>query len=53
MFVAAMFHATVNISYMLFPIDGSHFDMRVASLVMVCMAVVVVIVWGPKTLTRT
>ena len=52
-FVAALFHATVNISYMLFPIDGSHFDMRIASLVMVCIAVVVVIVWGPKTLTRT
>ena len=51
-FTAALFHATVNFSYMLFPVDGSHFDMRIAGLLMACIAVVVVMVWGPKTLTR-
>ena len=49
-FAAALFHATLNLAYVLFPVDGSHFDMRVASLVMVCVAVVVVVVWGAKTL---
>lgn len=51
-FATALFHATLNLAYVLFPVDGSHFDMRIASLVMVCIAVVVVVVWGPKTLTR-
>lgn len=51
-FTAALFHATLNLAYMLFPVDASHFDMRIASLVMAGMAVVVVGVWGPKSLTR-
>ena len=52
-FAAALFHATLNLAYVLFPVDGSHFDMRIASLVMTCIAVIVVVVWGSKTLTRT
>ena len=49
-FAAALFHATLNLSYLLFPVYGSHFDMRIGGLVMVGVAVVVVTVWGPKTL---
>ena len=49
---AALFHATLNLAYLLFPVDGSHFDMRIASLVMTCIALVVIGVWGSKTLTR-
>ena len=49
-FAAAMFHATLNLSYMLFPVDGSHFDMRIAGLVMAGAALLVIVVWGPKTL---
>ncbi len=51
-FAAALFHATLNLTYMLFPIYGSYFDMRLGGIVMACTAVVVVMVWGPKTLTR-
>ena len=51
-FAAALFHATLNLSYMLFPVDGSHFDMRIGSLVMAGAALVVIVVWGPKTLSR-
>ena len=49
-FAAALFHATLNLTYMLFPIYGSYFDMRLGGVVMACTAVVVVMVWGPKTL---
>ena len=49
---AALLHATLNLAYLLFPVDGSHFDMRIASLVMTCIALVVIGVWGSKTLTR-
>ena len=52
-FAAALFHATLNLAYALFPIYGSHFDMRFGGLVMTGTALVVVAVWGPKTLTRT
>ena len=49
-FAVALFHATVNMAYMLFPVYGSHFDMRLAALVMAVTAVVLIAVWGPKTL---
>ena len=51
-FAAALFHATLNLAYLLFPVDGSHFDMRIASLVMTCLALVVIGVWGSNTLAR-
>ena len=51
-FAVALFHATLNLSYMLFPIYGSHFDMRLGGLVMAFAAAVVTIVWGPRTLAR-
>lgn len=49
-FAAALFHATLNLAYVLFPVDGSHFDMRLAGLVMAVAALVIITVWGPKTL---
>ncbi len=49
-FAAALFHATLNLSYVLFPVYGSHFDMRLAGLVMAGAALTVIAVWGPKTL---
>ena len=52
-FAAALFHATLNLAYALFPVYGSHFDIRFAALVMTGTALVVVVVWRPKTLTRT
>jgi hypothetical protein len=51
-FAVALFHATLNLAYMLFPVHGSHFDMRLGGLVMAVTAVVVTLVWGPGTLVR-
>ena len=51
-FAVALFHATLNLSWMLFPVYGSHFDMRLGGLVMTVVAVIVTVVWGPQTLTR-
>lgn len=48
----SLFHATLNLSYMLFPINGSHFDMRYGALATAFAAVVITGVWGPGTLTR-
>jgi len=51
-FAVALFHAMLNISYMLFPINGSYFDMRLGGLVTAFAATVVTVVWGPATLMR-
>ena len=51
-FAAAMFHATLNLSWMLFPVNGSHFDMRLGGLTMALTAAIVTLVWGPITLAR-
>ena len=51
-FAVALFHATLNLAYMLFPIYGSHFDMRIGGLLTAFAAAAVTVVWGPGTLTR-
>lgn len=51
-FAAALFHAMLNLSFMLFPVDGSRFDMRLGGLVMAFTAAWVTVAWGPTTLAR-
>ena len=51
-FVAALFHAMINLTWQLFPIDGSFYDPRVTSVITAVVAVVVVIISGPRTLSR-
>ena len=51
-FAVALFHATLNLSYMLFPVNGSHFDMGIGGPVMALTAAIVILVWGPSTLAR-
>ena len=52
-FAVALFHATLNLSFMLFPVNGSHFDMRLGGIVMAVAAAMVIARWGPTTLVRT
>lgn len=52
-FAVALFHATLNLSYVLFPVNGAYFDMRLGGLVMALTAAVVTVVWGPRTLARS
>jgi hypothetical protein len=42
----------MNLTWQLFPINGSYYDPRVTGLITAIVAVVVVIVWGPQTLAR-
>ena len=44
-FAAALFHTMLNLSWMLFPLHGSFFDVRLAGLVMAFVAATVVVVW--------
>jgi hypothetical protein len=50
-FAVTLFQATLNLSYMLFPVYGSHFDMRLGGLITAFAAAVVIFLWGPGTLT--
>ena len=51
-FVAALFHTMMNLTWQLFPVNGSFYDPRITGLIMASAAVVVVIIWGPRTLAR-
>jgi membrane protease YdiL (CAAX protease family) len=51
-FVAALFHTMVNLTWQVFPINGSYYHPQVTSLITAIVAVVVVFVWGPRTLAR-
>jgi membrane protease YdiL (CAAX protease family) len=51
-FIAILFHAMINITYMLFPIDGSSYDPRITGLIMTFMVIIIVGIWRPQTLVR-
>jgi len=51
-FAAALFHAMINVTWMLFPVRGSYFDPRVVGLIMTDVAAIVTVIWGPRTLVR-
>jgi len=49
-FVAAFFHTMMNLTWQLFPVNGSYYDPHVTGLIMVLVATIVTFVWGPRTL---
>ena len=51
-FVAVLFHATINVTYFLFPVQGSSYDPRVTGLIVALIAVVVTAAYGPRALIR-
>jgi hypothetical protein len=46
-FGMALFHMTINVTWLLFPVSGSFFDPRVTGLILAAIAASVVMVWGP------
>jgi membrane protease YdiL (CAAX protease family) len=48
-FAAALFHALSNVSTLLFP---EYYDPRISGLITAFVAVIVIVVWGPRTLAR-
>jgi membrane protease YdiL (CAAX protease family) len=48
-FAAALFHAISNVSTLLFP---EYYDPRITGLITALVAVIVTVVWGPRTLAR-
>jgi hypothetical protein len=52
-FVAALCHTMINVSWQLFPNQGSHYDPRIAGPVTALAAAAVMVIWGPRTLVQT
>lgn len=50
LFGIALCHATMNVSWQLFPNHGSHYDPQITALIALSVAVFVTMVWGPRTL---
>jgi membrane protease YdiL (CAAX protease family) len=51
-FVAAFYHAMMNVTWQLFPINGSFYDPRITGLIVAVTALFVIVVWDPRTLTQ-
>jgi uncharacterized protein len=51
-FAAALFHATTNLTWQLFPNQGSCWGPAVTGPILALAAAIVTFLWGPKTLAR-
>jgi membrane protease YdiL (CAAX protease family) len=51
-FAAAVYHAMLNVTWQLFPINGSFYDPRITGLIVAVVAVIVTFLWGPQTLAQ-
>jgi membrane protease YdiL (CAAX protease family) len=51
-FIAVVFHMMINVSEFIFPNYGSYYDSFIASIVMAVLVALVVVLWGPKTLSE-
>ncbi len=51
-FAAALFHMTLNVTWQLFPVNGSYFDPGVSGLISAVIAIIIVFIWEPRTLAR-
>lgn len=51
-FGQALFHASTNTSWQLFPNSGSHYDPKIAGIVLAVTAALVVMIFGSSRLTR-
>lgn len=51
-FATILYHDISNVSWLLFPNYGSHYDPRITGLVVAFAATAVAVVWGPQTLAR-
>lgn len=51
-FAVAIFHMTINVTWQLFPVNGSYYDPRVTGTITALVAVMIIVFWGPRTLVR-
>lgn len=52
-FAATVFHATINLSWQLSPVNGSYYDPRITGLMLAFVAAIVIFAGGPGMQTRS
>ena len=50
--IATLFHMTINVTWQLYPVNGSHYDPRTTGLITAIVAGAIVLTTGPGTLIR-
>ena len=50
--MVALFHMTDNLTWQLYPIHGSFYDIRLVGVILAVIAVIIIVVWRSATLTR-
>lgn len=48
-FATVLYHTMMNVTWQLFPVNGSFYDPRITALLVTCVAVIVAAVWRPAT----
>jgi hypothetical protein len=51
-FAVALFHMMINLTWQMFPVNGSYYDPRISGPISAAVAVGIVLAWGPRNLTR-
>ena len=51
-FATILYHDMDNVSWLMFPNFGSHYDPRITGLILAFAAVIVTLIWGSRTLSR-
>ena len=50
-FATALFHMMINVTWQLFPINGSYYDPRITSSILALVTVTIIVCCNPRTLT--
>lgn len=48
-FAATLFHTMINVTWQLFPVNGSYYDPRVTGLILALVAVIIVVLFGTRS----
>lgn len=52
LFAAILFHAMIDVTWVLFPIYGSYYNPEITGIIIIIAATIAAFLWGSKTLTR-
>ncbi len=51
-FATALFHMTINVTWQLFPINGSYYDPCITSLILALITIIIIVFYNPQSFAR-
>lgn len=51
-FATSLFHMTINVTWQLFPINGSYYDPRITSLILTLVTIIIIVLYNPQSFAR-